>query len=434
MPNYDELTARLRVRPWTVSGRLLSALTGGFIVGLSLGIPGPNRELKSWLTTILAEPRLNALLDAQTVAPGWTSTLYDRDLNPIVSSNKAAGALTHKPPEVLRKELERVGPKSSAEGLVDAMDELGNPILVAYRRSDSTNWTVALSAPLEQVNAPLTDVARRLLGPGLLLLIVGGAAALFTARQVQRPLSSLSSLVASAQGEVAELSSQLLSLQEEERRRIARELHDSTVQHLVATNLGLTRLDEEIAQRQPRAHLTLKEVSGEVQLALTELRIFTYLLHPPDLASDGLAATLRNFVAGFGRRSELQVNLQIPDIIDEAPPPISLSFCGSCKRRLPMCTVTHARPESISGRVQYEDGSSSESAMTDRGWAATNFRWEPPWEWAFRACTRAFDRSTETSRSRRVRGERQCLRLFPCRPTHESWIESNRRVQLQYRP
>jgi signal transduction histidine kinase len=326
MPNYDALIARLQMRPWTVSGRLASALNGGFIVGLSLRIDPPDRPLTSWLTTILAEPRLNALLDAQEVPRGWRKFLFDRDLNLIVSSPASGLALAPRTPEALRAELATAGPKGSHEGLVDATDESGAHVLVAYRRSDATDWTVAVAAPMALVNAPIADVAKRLVGPGLLLLLAGATAAFFTARQVETPLRSLTSMVASAQGEVAELSSQLLALQEEERRRIARELHDSTVQHLVATNFCLARLDIEMARDLPSAHLTRQEIANEVQFALNELRVFAYLLHPPELATEGLASTLRQFASGFGKRSRLQVSLHIADEIDGAPHAFQLAI------------------------------------------------------------------------------------------------------------
>jgi two-component system NarL family sensor kinase len=326
MPHYDDLVARLQVRPWTVSGRLKSPMTGGYVVGLSLRIEPPGRELKTWLTAILAEPRLNSLLDAQAVATGWKKVLYDRELNPIVSSATAIDAPANRAPQALRLALTKAAAGRSAEGLIEGVDDLGAPVLVAYRRSDATDWITTVSAPTALVNAPFTELAWRLVGPGLLLLAAGATAALFTARQMQTPLSSLISMVASARGEVAELSGQLLALQEEERRRIARELHDSTVQHLVATILGLARLDAELGRDPAKASLTRKEIAGEVQLALNELRVFTYLLHPPELATEGLASTLQEFAAGFGRRSGLQMNVQVLDALDEVPPSSQLAL------------------------------------------------------------------------------------------------------------
>jgi signal transduction histidine kinase len=98
------------------------------------------------------------------------------------------------------------------------------------------------------------------------------------------------------------------------------------VQHLVATNFCLARLKTEMASDPQKADLTSQEISNEVQSALNELRVFAYLLHPPELATEGLASTLRQFASGFGKRSRLQVNLRIDDEIDGAPPAFQLAI------------------------------------------------------------------------------------------------------------
>src|SRR3712207_2334521 len=150
------------------------------------------------------------------------------------------------------------------------------------------------------------------------LLLAGGLAALFTSRQVERPLRTLSDQVTGAKRQVNELSGQLLALQEDERQRIARELHDSTAQHLVAANLGLSGLEAEVRQS-PSGRKVLAEVEGLLTAALRELRIFTYLLHPPNLANDGLQATLRDFVEGFAGRTGLVARIRIREEVDDLP-------------------------------------------------------------------------------------------------------------------
>jgi signal transduction histidine kinase len=136
---------------------------------------------------------------------------------------------------------------------------------------------------------------------------------------VEQPLRTLSDQVTGAKKQVSELSSQLLALQEEERQRIARELHDSTAQHLVAASLGLSGLETEVRQS-PAGRKTLAEVEGLLTEALRELRIFTYLLHPPNLATDGLQATLRGFAEGFAGRTGLVARIRIPEEVDDLPP------------------------------------------------------------------------------------------------------------------
>jgi PAS domain S-box-containing protein len=110
--------------------------------------------------------------------------------------------------------------------------------------------------------------------------------------------------IARAQAALRETSERLLMAQEEERQRIAVELHDSTSQHLVALGLGVTRLRRNL-RSEPAVAPLLDDMSGLIGEALKEIRVFSYLLNPPNLERDGLEATLRRFVSGFGARTGL---------------------------------------------------------------------------------------------------------------------------------
>jgi len=117
---------------------------------------------------------------------------------------------------------------------------------------------------------------------------------------------------------IADLHGRLISLQEEERQRIAIELHDSTAQYLVAAGLnmvGLRNRTESIAG----ASALCDEIDDLMDSALKELRVFTYLLHPPALSRDGLKVTLERFVAGFQKRSSLQIALAVDDEVEDLP-------------------------------------------------------------------------------------------------------------------
>jgi PAS domain S-box-containing protein len=120
-----------------------------------------------------------------------------------------------------------------------------------------------------------------------------------------------------ALAEVRKISKQLLRTQDEERRRIARELHDSTSQHLVAAGIGLTRL-RMINEREPDARMDREDVkevlvdaSKCIKEAQREIRAFSYLLHPPALERMGLSQTLWRFAVGFSRRTRIRVELDI---------------------------------------------------------------------------------------------------------------------------
>lgn len=112
-----------------------------------------------------------------------------------------------------------------------------------------------------------------------------------------------------AQQEAKRLSQEMLSAQDQERERIAQDLHDSTAQHLTAIGLNLIALR---GARQPNdmTSKAMEDMRASLDEASKELRAFTYLLFPPALAEDGLSATLRRYVAGFERRTGVRVSIR----------------------------------------------------------------------------------------------------------------------------
>ena len=122
-----------------------------------------------------------------------------------------------------------------------------------------------------------------------------------------------------AQLEAEQLGQRLLTLQDEERRSIAEELHDSTAQHLVAVNLNLAALRARGSL--PAESLGLiDEIQKAVREATSEIRTFTYLLRPPELEEEGLCTVSRQYILGFARRTGLQTTIRLNPVADELPP------------------------------------------------------------------------------------------------------------------
>jgi PAS domain S-box-containing protein len=107
------------------------------------------------------------------------------------------------------------------------------------------------------------------------------------------------------------LSARILTLQDDERRRIARGLHDSLGQYLAALKMNLDRLS---ASDDSTAVAT--ECSEIVDKCLTETRTISYLLHPPMLDESGFGSAARWYVDGFAERSGIKVNLSLPPQLD----------------------------------------------------------------------------------------------------------------------
>jgi signal transduction histidine kinase len=132
--------------------------------------------------------------------------------------------------------------------------------------------------------------------------------------------------LAMANESLRELSSRLQQMRDEERRRIARELHDSVGQLLAALSMNLSIVEAQSAKLDPPGARALSENSALVQQISSEIRTISHLLHPPLLDAAGLASALRWYVDGFSERSKIQVNLEIPEKFGRLPDEMELAI------------------------------------------------------------------------------------------------------------
>ena len=119
--------------------------------------------------------------------------------------------------------------------------------------------------------------------------------------------------------ELRVLSGRLLTIRDEERRRWARELHDSVGQLLVGITMNLSILQRQLDGAGPIDAKFLSESMHLTNEALQEIRTLSYLLHPPMLDEVGLASALRWFASGFSKRSQIEIALEIPESLGRFP-------------------------------------------------------------------------------------------------------------------
>jgi signal transduction histidine kinase len=125
-----------------------------------------------------------------------------------------------------------------------------------------------------------------------------------------------------AEHSLRELAISVVRAQDEERRRIARDLHDSTGQNLIAATLLLGRIEDALPVS---AKPTLQQLEETIQQSIREVRTVSYLLHPPLLDEAGLGPALRCYVDGYMERSGLSVDLDVAPDIDRLPPDTELA-------------------------------------------------------------------------------------------------------------
>jgi signal transduction histidine kinase len=120
------------------------------------------------------------------------------------------------------------------------------------------------------------------------------------------------------------LMSEILRLQDAERRHIGRELHDSTGQSLAALEINLSLLQRSRAATDTSSQRLLDESEAIARQCLAAIRTTSYLLHPPLLDELGLATALRWLADGFRKRSEIQLHLVVADGVQRLPADVEL--------------------------------------------------------------------------------------------------------------
>src|SRR6476646_9262262 len=115
--------------------------------------------------------------------------------------------------------------------------------------------------------------------------------------------------------QVQDLSRRMMRVQEEERRHLARELHDGAIQNLVALTLNMSPILDSVDVA-PATRAMIEECMRLIDESTNELRTISYLLHPPLLEELGLSRTLRGYVEGFSRRSGVAVSMTAQGELD----------------------------------------------------------------------------------------------------------------------
>lgn len=129
-----------------------------------------------------------------------------------------------------------------------------------------------------------------------------------------------------AEEELRKLSIRLMNLQDQERRRIARELHDSEGQNLSLLLMSLSKLKRTCGNLADDARTLLTESIEMANECLRGVRTLSYLLHPPLLDEFGLISALQWYVEGFSERSGIAVNLDMPATLNRLPAEMETSL------------------------------------------------------------------------------------------------------------
>jgi len=151
-------------------------------------------------------------------------------------------------------------------------------------------------------------------GSNDVLWLQGEAVPLFDENgEVERLITSFVDITKRKQTEEAlhQLSTRLLQLQDEERRRLGRELHDVLAQKVLAVNLDLAQVARSSVPLDKHAKQALSEARSILREMSREIRTLSYALHPPVLDELGLISAIQEFAAGFSARSGIALEMDL---------------------------------------------------------------------------------------------------------------------------
>jgi PAS domain S-box-containing protein len=159
-----------------------------------------------------------------------------------------------------------------------------------------------------------------------------------------------------AEEELRRVTGDLLRLQDEERRRIGRDLHDSTGQSLAALEIDLAQLGHEAAKLSPEGREQLEQCVRLARQCSAEIRTASYMLHPPLLDELGLSSALRWLADGLRARSGLEIRLELPERLHGVPPEEELALFRVAQEALTN-VQRHSSSPWVALRLRAEPGS-----------------------------------------------------------------------------
>lgn len=165
--------------------------------------------------------------------------------------------------------------------------------------------------------------------------------------------------------EIRELTGRLLKSQDDERRRLARELHDSTGQMLAALKINLDVINTRASGLDPEIKQLVSESTVITEEINRQLRTMSYLLHPPLLDESGLRSALRWYVDGFAQRSGIEVELNFSPKIARLPPDLEIAIFRVVQESL---TNIHRHSHSTTAAIHVaSDAGKVEVKIVDTG-------------------------------------------------------------------
>jgi len=230
-----------------------------------------------------------------------------REHAPVAREETAAGG---EHPLVVQKDTSRIQAhtpsqtRAEAERLMGQMREANERLIVAAVQAQNLSDEAHLQAALGR--AELDVLMSRLRG-------------------ANEQLATMAEEASEREEKYQRLSSRLLTLQDEERRRLALDLHDPIGQRLAALAMNLDVIEQTAKALDARSRRALAESRSLAEQCAREVRTFAYLMHPPLLDEAGLVSAVRWYAEGFAKRSGIRVVMDLGEV-GRLPEPIETAI------------------------------------------------------------------------------------------------------------
>lgn len=216
------------------------------------------------------------------------------------------------PNQIVGKTVKEVFPEIEKQGFLQLFNqvyETGEPFLATDRelrlQRDGEENTVYVTFSYQAVRNVRGEVE------GILAHTVDVTEQVMARNLLEARVKERTGELQEAEDKLRVLTGRLLQAQDEERRRLARDLHDSAGQIFVALKMNLFALEQQLQANDPELDKVAISSVELVDDLSKQLRTMSHLLHPPLLDEAGLASALRWYVEGFGERSGIRVELDL---------------------------------------------------------------------------------------------------------------------------
>ena len=262
--------------------------------------------------------------------------LLEQEMTLIEGARGAAGAGTHVSPGQLtrRTEIDRLD--QQVDGIIRAMQDREEGLL----QQRLAGWDYLFKRNVLLLGVSFA-VAALMLAYNFWLLIAEVARTRAAARTVGDNVKSYKLM-----------SARILELQDSERRRIARELHDSVGQFLAGLKINLSQLGKVSAADAPKL---LDETLKLTDYTIQEVRTISHLLHPPLLEELGFLSAARWYVDEYGKRSQVKVSLQVEEPIERLPREVEIALFRVLQETLTN-VYRHAGAQTVDVRLRSSNG------------------------------------------------------------------------------